>query len=120
MSKKAFDKMIERKRNSNISLDEIKEIREPEKKYNSAENKKLSDIKIKEISNFMARIDNKYENNIFKEEDKLSGDKLNFEFRKKQAAEIFDSIKDTKDCLSSIKESLALDNTNKIYIYNGK
>ena len=88
MSKESFEKMLERKRNSNIDIDKFNEIKGPEKKYNSAENKKLIDLKIKEISNFMARIDEKYENNIFKVEDKLTGDKLNFELRKKKAAEI--------------------------------
>ena len=119
MSKESFEKMLERKRNSNINIDidKFNEIKEPEKKYNSAENKKLNDLKIKQISNFMARIDEKYENNIFKEEEKLSGDKLNFELRKKKAAEIIDSTKNSKDFLALIKESLVLDNTNKIYIY---
>ena len=88
-----------------------------QKKCNSSETKKSKELGIKEIKYFMARIDPKYENQIFEDKDKLSDKDLNFEYRRDRANEIINSIKEGQDELEYIQQSLRYDNTNKTAIY---
>ena len=129
MSISDFDEMINRKRSRIINLDEIEEKDKPSKKFRSEETKKSKELKLKEINNFMAFIDDKYEDKVFEEKNKLIGEKLNFDYRRKKAIEVINIIKKDKDKdeLKLLKESLELDNTNKnsiykllVYYYNKK
>lgn len=119
MSVKDFDKMINRKRKRQIILEDIDESDKSSKKCKSAETKKSKELefKLKEINNFMAFIDDDHYNKIYKEKEKLTGENLNFDFRRKKAFEIMDIIKEDKDELKMLKESLEFDNTNKNAIY---
>ena len=85
MSISDFDEMINRKRSRIINLDEIEEKDKPSKKFRSEETKKSKELKLKEINNFMAFIDDKYEDKVFEEKNKLIGEKLNFDYRRKKA-----------------------------------
>ena len=80
MSISDFDEMINRKRSRIINLDEIEEKDKPSKKFRSEETKKSKELKLKEINNFMAFIDDKYEDKVFEEKNKLIGEKINYRY----------------------------------------
>ena len=65
----------------------------------------------------MACIDDEYDGIMFEENDKLTGDNLNFNSRKVKSINIIKGIENAKDKLDLIKESLEYDNTNKNLIY---
>ena len=69
-----------------------------------------------EINYFMARIAPKFTNQIFTEEDKLSGEMLKFVYRRKQAKRIINNVKEDTNELNNILEALKYDNTNKTCI----
>ena len=93
---------INKKKKRNSSTEKISfEIDKPKKKFFSAESK----------------IEPKYENIKFREEDRLSGDKLNFELRRKEADRLINDKNNNNDELENIINALNYDNTNKIYIY---
>ena len=64
----------------------------------------------------MARIAPKFTNQIFTEEDKLSGEMLKFVYRRKQAKRIINNVKEDTNELNNILEALKYDNTNKTCI----
>ena len=93
---------INKKKKRNSSTEKISfEIDKPKKKFFSAESK----------------IEPKYENIKFREEDRLSGDKLNFELRRKEADRLINDKNNNNDELENIINALNYDNTNKICIY---
>ena len=109
---------INKKKKRNSSTEKISvEIDKPKKKFLSAESKKISELNLKEINYFISKIEPKYENIKFREEDKLSGDKLNFEFRRKEADRLINDKNNNNDELENIINALNYDNTNKICIY---
>ena len=109
---------INKKKKRNSSTEKISfEIDKPKKKFFSAESKKISELNLKEINYFISKIEPKYENIKFREEDKLSGDKLNFEFRRKEADRLINDKNNNNDELENIINALNYDNTNKICIY---
>ena len=109
---------INKKKKRNSSNEKISvEIDKPKKKFLSAESKKISELNLKEINYFISKIEPKYENIKFREEDKLSGDKLNFEFRRKEADRLINDKNNNNDELENIINALNYDNTNKICIY---
>ena len=111
-------KLIGNKTNrSSNTLIEIDENEKPAKKFNSAESKKNTKLNNTVTNFFMAKIDPKYENKIFPEEDKLTGQKLIFECRRKKAEKLINNIKEDNDELKNIFEALKYDNTNKACIY---
>ena len=114
MSNDFINKKIKR----NSSTEKISfEIDKPKKKFFSAESKKISELNLKEINYFISKIEPKYENKKFREEDRLSGDKLNFELRRKEADRLINDKNNNNDELENIINALNYDNTNKIYIY---
>lgn len=58
------------------------------------------------MDNFMACIDDEYDGIMFEENDKLTGDNLNFNSRKVKSINIIKGIENAKDKLDLIKESL--------------
>ena len=109
---------INKKKKRNSSTEKISvEIDKPKKKFLSAESKKISELNLKEINYFISKIEPKYENIKFREEDRLSGDKLNFEFRRKEADRLINDKNNNNDELENIINALNYDNTNKICIY---
>ena len=93
---------INKKKKRNSSTKKISfEMDKPQKKFFSAKSK----------------IEPKYENIKFREEDRLSGDKLNFELRRKEADRLINDKNNNNDELENIINALNYDNTNKIYIY---
>ena len=66
---------------------------------------------------FVAGFEDGYNEEMFTEEEKLFGDKLNMEYRRNKAVEIINSIKEGEDELKYIEEALSFDNTNKYVIY---
>ena len=66
---------------------------------------------------FVAEFEDGYDEEMFTEEEKLFGDKLNMEYRRNKAVEIINSIKEGEDELKYIKDALNFDNTNKYVIY---
>ena len=110
--------LINKKKKRNSSTKKtFTEMDKPKKKFLSAESKKISELNLKEINYFISKIEPKYENIKFREEDKLSGDKLNFEFRRKEADRLINDKNNNNDELENIINALNYDNTNKIYIY---
>ena len=67
--------------------------------------------------NFVAEFEDGYDEEMFTEEEKLVGDKLNMEYRRNKAVEIINSIKEGEDELKYINDALSFDNTNKYVIY---
>ena len=111
-------KVTNRKRKREISPDKIDENIKSSKKCKSDKTtKKTKLIDLKEVNNFMACIDDKYEGKIFDESNKLTGDELNFDYRKDKSISIIKGIVNNKKLLDLIKESLKYDNTNKNIIY---
>ena len=100
------------KRSREFEFEEFDNSKVSKKKCNSEEDKKRNII-----INFVAKIDEKYEDVEFKIEEKLTGDNLNFSFRRKMANKIMNSIKEGDDELKCIEEALTYDNTNKYIIY---
>ena len=100
------------KRSRELESEEFVNSKVSKKKCNSEEDKKRNII-----INFVAKIDEKYKDVEFKIEEKLTGDNLNFSFRRKMANKIMNSIKEGDDELKSIEEALTYDNTNKYIIY---
>ena len=110
--------LIHKKKKRNSSTKKtFTEMDKPKKKFLSAESKKISELNLKEINYFISKIEPKYENIKFREEDKLSGDKLNFEFRRKEAVRLINDKNNNNDELENIINALNYDNTNKICIY---
>ena len=66
---------------------------------------------------FIAEFEEGYNEEMFSEEEKLFGDKLNIEYRRNKAIDIINSMKEGEDELEYIKEALRFDNTNKYVIY---
>jgi hypothetical protein len=106
-----------RRRSSSYTIKEIEESEKPSKKFNSTETKKMSELNMKEINYFIAKIDPHYENKEFPEEEKLIGQKLIFDYRRKKAENLINNIKEDNDELNHILEALKYDNTNKVCIY---
>ena len=100
------------KRSREFEFEEFDNSKVSKKKCNSEEDKKRNII-----INFVAKIDEKYKDVEFKIEEKLTGDNLNFSFRRKMANKIMNSIKEGDDELKCIEEALTYDNTNKYIIY---
>ena len=100
------------KRSRELESEEFVNSKVSKKKCNSEEDKKRNII-----INFVAKIDEKYKDVEFKIEERLTGDNLNFSFRRKMANKIMNSIKEGDDELKSIEEALTYDNTNKYIIY---
>ena len=100
------------KRSREFEFEEFDNIKVSKKKCNSEEDKKRNII-----INFVAKIDEKYKDVEFKIEERLTGDNLNFSFRRKMANKIMNSIKEGDDELKCIEEALTYDNTNKYIIY---
>ena len=69
------------------------------------------------VFNFIAEFKEGYDQEMFSEEEKLVGDKLNIEYRRNKAVDIINLIKDGEDELKYIKDALSFDNTNKYVIY---
>ena len=79
---------------------------------------KSANIQKNKIShNFFGELEEKYKEEMFAEEEKLVGDKLNIEYRRNKAVEIINSIKEGENELKYIKEALSFDNTNKYVIF---
>ena len=117
-STKKNDKMTDKKRRrDSFTEKEIIETERPSKKFHSEETKKINELNIKEIDCFMAKINPIYEKRTFPEEEKLTGEKLIFDNRKKEAEKIINNLKEDNDELNQILESLKYDNTNKMCIY---
>ena len=93
----------------------------PNKKNKSAEsNKKLIIQNVGKVRNFFAQIDKNIQNNISYNSDKLVGNDLNMEFRRKEAISIISSISHShnqRQYLEAIEKSLSYDNTNQIILY---
>ena len=100
------------KRSREFESEEFGNSKVSKKKCNSEEDKKRNII-----INFVAKIDEKYKDVEFKIEERLTGDNLNFSFRRKMANKIMNSIKEGDDELKCIEEALTYDNTNKYIIY---
>ena len=100
------------KRSREFEFEEFDNSKVSKKKCESEEDKKRNII-----INFVAKIDEKYKDVEFKIEEKLTGDNLNFSFRRKTANKIMNSIREGDDELKSIEEALTYDNTNKYIIY---
>ena len=110
--------LINKKKKRNSSTKKtFTEMDKPKKKFLSAESKKISELNLKEINYFISKIEPKYENIKFREEDRLSGDKLNFELRRKEADRLINDKNNNNDELENIINALNYDNTNKICIY---
>ena len=117
-STKKSDKFTDKKRKRSFFTEkEISKSEKPSKKFHSEETKKINELNIKEIDCFLAKINPQYENTIFPEEEKLTGEKLIFDNRKKEAEKIFKNIKEDNDELNQILGGLKYDNTNKMGIY---
>ena len=101
MSNYLINKKKKRNSSTKKTFTEMDKPRKIEKKFLSAESK----------------IEPKYENIKFREEDRLSGDKLNFELRRKEADRLINDKNNNNDELENIINALNYDNTNKIYIY---
>ena len=110
-------KFTDKKRSRSYTIKDIEESEKPSKKFNSAETKKMSELNMKEMNYFIAKIDPHYENKIFPEEEKITGQKLIFDYRKKKAQNLINNIKEDKYELQHILEALKYDNTNKTCIY---
>ena len=111
-------KVTNRKRKREISPDGIDENIKSSKKCKSDKTtKKTKNLDIKEVNNFMACIDDKYEGKIFDESNKLTGDELNFDYRKEKSISIIKRIENNEKQYDLLKESLEYDNTNKNVIY---
>ena len=111
-------KMINKKRERNSYGDEIIDEEEKQsKKFNSAETKKTCELNIKEIKYFIARIEQKFEDIIFKEEEQFHDKNLVFEYRREEAIKIIKNLKTEEDELRCIQQALKYDNTNKTCIY---
>ena len=117
MSNNLINKKKKRNSSTKKTFTEMDKPRKIEKKFLSAESKKISELNLKEINYFISKIEPKYENIKFREEDRLSGDKLNFEFRRKEADRLINDKNNNNDELENIINALNYDNTNKIYIY---
>ena len=117
MSNYLINKKKKRNSSTKKTFTEMDKPRKIEKKFLSAESKKISELNLKEINYFISKIEPKYENIKFREEDRLSGDKLNFEFRRKEADRLINDKNNNNDELENIINALNYDNTNKIYIY---
>ena len=118
-NKENYFKLTNKKRRrSSFSKEEIAEIECKTNKCNSAESKKINKLNNNdEINYFMAKLDDKYKNINFTEEEKLSGKSLIFAYRRKQAKKIINNLKEDNDELKKILEALQYDNTNKTCIY---
>ena len=113
------EKLLQRKRQNSLnSNEEDKEI-EVSNKLKSAENDKVKVLKNQyEIDNFMASKNLKFKNNDNSVKEKLTGDNLNFDLRRKKAEELINSIEqDKSNNIEKIEEALYYDNTNKYAIY---
>lgn len=117
MSNYLINKKKKRNSSTKKTFTEMDKPRKIEKKFFSAESKKISELNLKEINYFISKIEPKYENKKFREEDRLSGDKLNFELRRKEADRLINDKNNNNDELENIINALNYDNTNKICIY---
>ena len=117
MKRRHSYKVTNRKRRRQINSNDINEDITPSKKVKSDKTKKSQILTLKRIDNFMACIDDEYDGIMFDENDKLTGDNLNFDSRKEKSINIIKGIESAKDKLDLIKESLEYDNTNKNLIY---
>ena len=117
MKRRHSYKVTNRKRRRQINSNDINEDITPSKKVKSDKTKKSQKLTLKKIDNFMACIDDEYDGIMFDENDKLTGDNLNFDSRKEKSINIIKGIESAKDKLDLIKESLEYDNTNKNLIY---
>ena len=108
---------LKTKRNP-IDNSETNEFESPSKKFKSAETKKTMDLNLKEVKYFIAMLEPKYENIIFTEDKKLTGENLNFKYRKNQAQIMINKIFEKEKCnIKDIEQALEYDNTNKSCIY---
>ena len=117
MSNYLINKKKKRNSSTKKTFTEMDKPRKIEKKFLSAESKKISESNLKEINYFISKIEPKHENIKFREEDRLSGDKLNFELRRKEADRLINDKNNNNDELENIINALNYDNTNKICIY---
>ena len=79
---------------------------------------KSADSQKNKISlNFFAEFEEQYKEEMFTDEEKLVGDKLNIEYRRNKAVEIINSIEEGENELKYIEEALSFDNTNKYVIF---
>ena len=97
--------------------EELNKIDNESKKNNSAETKKTLDLKLKQVKYFFAKLETKYEDKEFEDNEKFSKEDLIFKYRREKAKEIINKIENENEQLSCIENSLKFDNTNKTCIY---
>lgn len=106
-----------KRRRSNSYNKKIIQSEIPQKKQCSAESKKVTELNLKEIKYFIAKLEPKYENLTFKSEEKITGEDLIFYKRRIKAEKIINDLKNKQDELKSIEEALKYNNTSKTCIY---
>ena len=92
------EKMIGKKRENKDSIGEMfnKNINDSNKN-NSAETKKISQLKLKEVKFFFAKLESKFEDKNFSDNEKFQKEDLIFKHRKEKAIQIITNIKKGKD-----------------------